>query len=184
MEDCLEIWGSYESFVTLKMMVENKSLHEVAITAIIVKGGKYLITRRAKAKKKFGGMWTVPGGHLEVSDYQNLPKDTKHHWYNIVEKTLRREVKEEVNLEVENVDYLTSIAMTVENSPTLILSFVADYKSGEVALQKEELDRAEWVTLEEAKKYDLIEGIYDELIMAEGVKQRRQRGIKSEWRLG
>jgi len=158
-------------------MIENKFLHEVPITAIIVKDGTYLIIRRVKTKKKFPGMWTVPGGRLEPSDYQNSPKDTEHHWYNIVEKVLQREVREEVGLEIENIDYLTSITMMEGEYPSLILSFVADYKSGEIVLQEEELDQAQWVTLEEAKEYDLIEGIYDELVMAGNHK----KGIKSSW---
>ena len=123
-------------------------------------------------------MWTVPGGRLEVADYERFPKDTSVHWYNIVGKVLRREIKEEVGLEIDNVDYLTSIAMVVGKYPSLILSFIADYKSGEVTLQEDELDKAEWVTLEEAKEYNLIEGIYDELVMAEN----HQKGIKSDWK--
>ncbi|MFC1731682.1 NUDIX domain-containing protein [candidate division KSB1 bacterium] len=152
-------------------------LHELAVTAIIVKDGKYLITHRSNPDKKFYDMWTVPGGRLELSDYERFPKDTSVHWYNIVGKVLRREIKEEVGLEIENVDYLTSIAMNVGKYPSLILSFIADYKSGEVTLQEDELDKAEWVTLEEAKEYDLIEGIYEELVMADG----RQKGIKNDW---
>lgn len=159
-------------------MTGNKYLHEVAITAIIVKNGKYLIVQRTNDRKKFPCMWTVPGGRLEPSDYQDLPKDTKHHWYNVVEKTLKREVKEEVGLEIENIDYLTSITMIVGDYPTIILSFIADYKSGEVTLQEEELDKYEWVTLEEAKAYDLIEGIYDELIMSENYR----KGVVGEWK--
>ncbi|MAG12636.1 hypothetical protein CL630_02370 [bacterium] len=153
----------------------NQYLHEIAVTAIVVKDEKYLITRRAKTKKKFPGRWTVPGGRLEVSDYQDLPKDTEYHWYNIIGKTLRREIKEEVNIEIENVDYLTSITMIVGEYPSLILSFIADYKSGEISLQEDELDEYRWVTLEEAKNYDLIEGIYDELVMAEN----KRKGIKA-----
>ncbi len=151
-------------------------LHEIPVTAIITKDGKYLIIRRAKTKKKFPGMWCVPGGRLEVSDYKDLPKDTNHHWFNIVEKTLRREVEEEVGLQIDNIDYLTSLAMIVGEYPSLILSFTADYKSGEVTLQEEELDKAQWVTLEEAKEYNLIEGIYDQLVMANDQVKR----IKSD----
>lgn len=161
-------------------MEVNKYLHEIAITAIIIKDGKYLITRRAKTKKKFPGRWTVPGGRLETSDYESLPKDTAYHWYNIVGRVLRREVKEEVNLEIENVDYLTSISMMLGEYPSLILSYMADYVGGNIALQEDELDKAEWVTLEEAKEYDLIEGIYDELVMAEN----RRKGVRTEWQNG
>ncbi len=153
-------------------------LHEIAITAIVVKDGKYLITHRSNPNKKFFDMWTVPGGRLELADYERFSKDTSVHWYNIVEKVLRREVKEEVGLEIENVNYLTSIAMKVAEHPSLILSFIADYKAGEVTLQEEELDKAQWVTLEEAKDYNLIEGIYDELVMAD----EYQKGTKREWK--
>src|SRR5579862_7752967 len=76
------------------------TLFEVVITSIIVKDGKYLITRRSLSKKRFPGMWTLPGGHLEISDYTNSPKETADYWYNVLEKALRREVKEEVGLEI------------------------------------------------------------------------------------
>ena len=51
----------------------NHYLHEVAITAIIVKDGKYLIIKRVATKRRFPNMWTVPGGKLETSDYTALP---------------------------------------------------------------------------------------------------------------
>lgn len=156
-------------------MISNQNLHEVVITAIIIKDGKYLITRRAAHKKRFGGMWTVPGGKLETNDYVNVPKDTKHHWYNVLEQVLRREVREEVGLEVENIEYVTSLAMVHDDgAPSLIISAMADYVSGEVVLQEDETDEYAWVTLEEAKQYELIDGIYDELAIAHDRKGRRK----------
>ncbi|HEY4497787.1 MAG TPA: NUDIX domain-containing protein [Candidatus Paceibacterota bacterium] len=82
---------------------QNQYLHEVAITAIIVKDGKYLITRRSLRKKRFPGMWTVPGGKMETNDYLQLPKDTEHYWYNVLERTLRREVQEEVGIDIDHL---------------------------------------------------------------------------------
>ncbi len=82
--------------------MENKYLHEVVMTAIVIKDGKYLITRRSAGKKRFPSMWTVPGGKLETDDYINLPKDTKDYWYNVLEQVLKREVREEVGLEITN----------------------------------------------------------------------------------
>lgn len=156
----------------------NQYLHEVVITAIVVKNDKYLITRRSKGKKRFPGMWTVPGGKLETDDYINLPKETENYWYNVLEKVLRREVKEEVSIEIENIEYVTSLATVHDDSaPSLVISCMADYVSGEITLQKEETDKFEWVSLKEAKEYDLIDGIYDELVMAES----RRKGIKNEW---
>ncbi len=159
-------------------MDDNKYLHEVAITAIIVKEGKYLITRRAATKRRFPGMWTVPGGKLETKDYINLPKDTEHYWYNVLEQVLRREVQEEVGLEINNIEYVTSLATVHgDGNPSLVISCLADYVSGEVTLQQEETDQFAWVRLEQAKEYQLIDGIYDELVMAE----QRRSGQKVTW---
>lgn len=158
---------------------------EVVITAIIVKDGKYLITRRSLQKPRFPGMWTVPGGHLDPSDFTDMPKETEDYWYNVLEKTLRREVKEEVGVEINNIEYVTSLGTVHEDnlsgqaiSPSLVISCLADYVSGEVILQEEETDKCEWVSLEEAKNYKLMDGIYDELVMADN----KRRGIKTEWK--
>ncbi|HSX47941.1 MAG TPA: NUDIX domain-containing protein [Candidatus Nanoarchaeia archaeon] len=156
----------------------NQYLHEVAITAMIVKNEKYLIIRRSATKKRFPSMWTVPGGKLETDDYTTLPKDTTDYWYNVLERTLRREVKEEVGIEIKNIEYVTSLAAVhADGAPSLVISCIADYESGEVTLQKEEADQLAWVSLDEAKDYDLIDGIYDELVMAE----QHRRGEKREW---
>lgn len=154
-------------------------LHEVVVTAIVVKEGKYLLTRRSPAKKRFGGMWTVPGGKLETSDYVNLPKDTKDYWYNVLEQVLRREVKEETGLTIKNIEYVTSLAtIHADGAPSLVISCMADWESGEVVLQESETDKYAWVSLKEAKDYELLDGIYDELEMAE----TRRKGVKSEWK--
>ena len=157
----------------------NQYLHEVVITAIVVKNGKYLITRRSPNKKRFPGMWTVPGGKLETNDYIELPKDTEHYWYNVLEQVLRREVREEVGIEIINIEYVTSLAtIHSDGSPSLVVSCKADYSSGTIKLQKDETDKFEWVSLKEANKHKLIDGIYDELVMAESLI----KGTKSEWK--
>lgn len=159
--------------------MDNQFLHEVAITAIIRKDGRYLITRRSANKKRFPGMWTVPGGKLETGDYLSLPKDTEYYWYNVLEKVLRREVREETGIEIDNIEYLTSLATVhADGSPSLVISCAADYISGDIKLKKNESDEYAWVNLEEVKNYQLLDGIYDELTMAENQK----RGKKSEWR--
>lgn len=58
----------------------DKLLHEIAITALIIKDGKYLITKRSLSKKRFPRKWTVPGG--------------KFYRYNVLEQALKREIKE------------------------------------------------------------------------------------------
>lgn len=157
----------------------NPYLHEVAITAIVVKDGKYLITRRSPTKKRWPGKWTVPGGKLEVSDYTSWPKDTHGYWYNVLEKTLRREVQEEVGLEIDRITYVTSLATVHDDkAPSLVISCMAEWKSGEVVLQQEECDAFAWMSVEDAKQYDLIDGIYDELVMTEQLRN----GEQVEWK--
>src|SRR5690242_984553 len=109
--------------------MDSQYLHEVAITAIIVKDGKYLIIKRSSTKKRFPDMWTVPGGKLETSDYTSLKKDTKEYWYNVLEKTLAREVMEEVGIKIDNVEYVTSLAtIHSDGAPSLVISCLAEYK--------------------------------------------------------
>jgi 8-oxo-dGTP diphosphatase len=161
------------------MEITNQYLHEVVMAAIVYRDGKYLITRRSKSKKRFPGKWTVPGGKLETSDYVNWPKDTENYWYNVLERVLRREVAEEVGIDIGNIRYVTSLAtIHADGTPSIAITCLADYVSGEVKLQEGEADQHAWVTSEEAKGYDFIDGIYEELIMADGVRL----GKKTEWK--
>jgi len=159
-------------------MDENKA-HYVVVTGIVIKDRKYLITKRAAHEKAFPSRWTVPGGKLEKDDYTSRPKDTDHHWYNVFETLLRREVLEETNLEIKNIKYLTSLSfIRPDNFPVVVISLYADYDSGDVKLCEDMTDYA-WVTLEEAKKYDLIEGIYEELEMLD---QHLKGSSLNEWK--
>jgi 8-oxo-dGTP diphosphatase len=179
MNNCQMVSGVSMKVYTFVMDTPENLLHEIAMTAIVVKDGKYLITRRVKTKKRFPGKWTVPGGRLQKSDYINLPKDTEGTWYNVLERTLRREVKEEVGLEIKNIEYVTSLT-TIDNSgtPILVISCMADWESGDVVLQTDETDEYAWIASEEAKDYDLIGGIDHELLLVDA----RRKGIRSEWK--
>lgn len=140
-------------------------LHFVVATAIIVKDGKFLIAKRASHEKAFPGKWTVPGGKLVLHEYNHLPKTSPTHpqWYNVVDWVLRKEVKEEVGLEIHKPQYLCDlIFVRPDGYPVVTLSYWAQYKDGEVGLCKD-LSEYAWVTLDEAKDYDLIDGIWDEL---------------------
>ena len=123
------------------MEIKNRELHRITSTAIVYKDGKYLIVRRNLNKKAFPGKWTVPGGGLEVDDYIGLPKTTHDHWYFAIEKSLKREIKEEVNLEITKIKYLLDIVfIRPDGIPGIILSFYCDYKSGDVKLNEENID--------------------------------------------
>jgi 8-oxo-dGTP pyrophosphatase MutT (NUDIX family) len=149
------------------MEVQNIELHRVVATAIIHKDNKFLIVRRSLDKKVWPGRWTVPGGGLETTDYTNTPPTTENGiWYYALLNTLRREVREEVGLEMgEEIHYLLDLAfIRPDKVPVLTLSFYAPYKSGEVVLNDENIDY-KWISVEEAGSYDLIEGIPEEIRM-------------------
>ncbi len=150
-------------------MVENNSkLHYIAITCIIKKDDKYLICKRSEKEKIFPLKWCVPGGKLEISDFINLPKDTSDHWLNVFEKVIKREVKEETNLEIVNIDYVSNLALIRPNGfSTIIVSLFADYKSGEIKLAEDELVDFSWVSVDELKNYDFIENIPEQIIKAD-----------------
>lgn len=150
-------------------MYDPQKAHYLVVTGVILKEGKFLITKRASTEKAFPNQWTVPGGKLELDDYAKRPKDTSSHWYNIFEDLLRREVMEEVGLKIKNIRYLTSLSyIRSDNIPTIIVSLFADHSGGEVKLCPALTEYA-WVNLEEAKNYELIEGIYEELEMLDGL---------------
>lgn len=158
----------------------DKTKHYVVATGIVVKEDKYLIAKRADWEKAFPGRWTVPGGKLETHDYINREHDTKAElWYNIIEDLVKREIKEEVNLEVNNLDYLTSLTyIRPDGSPSIIISMFCDYLRGEIKLC-DALTEYKWVTYEESKKYDLIDGIHEELKMLDNYLKT---GKKEEWK--
>ena len=152
-------------------------LHFIVVTGIIVRprnggGHEFLIAKRAAHEKAFPNKWTVPGGKLVRSEYENLPKrphsegqkeSSAPQWYNIVEWVLEKEVREEVGVEIEKPQYLTDLVfIRPDGYPVITLSYWAMYKSGEAKPGKD-LTEVAWVTAGEAKNYDLIEGILEEL---------------------
>ncbi len=160
-------------------MVDKNLNHYVVVTAIIVNGdGKYLIAKRANWEKGFPGRWTVPGGKLEVLDYVLREKDTPHHWYNVLENTVRKEVREEVGLELGHLGYVTSLVyLRSDKVPCLIISLYAKAKTENVKLCSA-LTEYMWADLKEAKEHDLIEGIYEEI---EILDKKLNQGTEMEW---
>lgn len=151
------------------MEIKDKELHRIAVTAIIYnKEQKYLILRRSLDKKAFPGKWGVAGGGLETDDYVNdPPTHSGNQWYNAAKNALRREVKEETNLEIGEPKYLLDLTfIRPDGIPVLVLSYYCPLVSGEVKLDADHIDY-KWVTVKEAENFDLIDGILEELKMVE-----------------
>lgn len=144
-------------------------LHFVVATAIIRKDGKYLIIKRAPHEKAFPNRWTVPGGKLVLNEYKVLPATANYQqWYNVVDWVLNKEVLEEVGLEIHKPNYLCDLVFVrPDGFPVVTLSYWADYKGGYVKISRDFTDFA-WVSADEAEKFDLIEGILDEIKEVDG----------------
>ena len=161
------------------MMIEvkDKELHRIAITAIIHKDGKFLITKRSMHKKHFPGQWTVPGGGLNVDDYMHLPtKGGENQWYYSLTNGLMREVKEEVGVEIGKPEYLLDLTFIKgDGIPVLVLSYFAEYLSGEVVLDEDATEYA-WVGVEDLKNYEFIKGIDHEIKLTDEILKKRKKG--------
>ncbi len=153
------------------MEIQNKELHRVVTTVIIYKPDfTYLITKRAMNKKVMPGKWAFPGGGLNVDDYIHTPPSTSaNQWYGALEKSMRREILEEVGVEIGKPVLLRDLTfIRLDMIPVICFTYHAPYVSGVVALDDEATDFA-WVTVEQAKEYDLIDGILGEMIEADTI---------------
>jgi len=143
--------------------------HYIVVTGIIKNSeGKYLICKRSPKEKAFPDKWCVPGGKIEMSDFIDTPKDTKDHWFDVFEKVLHREVKEETGITIKNIGFVSNLAFIRPNGySTIIVSMHGEHVEGDVVLNKDELVEHAWVNLEEAKNYDLIENIWEQISKVE-----------------
>ena len=156
---------------------KNKELHRIVSTALVYRPDlTYLITKRALHKKVMPGKWTIPGGGLTVDDYINTPPSTTgaKQWYGALENSLRREVKEETNLEISKPEFLTDYTfIRPDGIPVLGLSYIASYVSGEVKLDDDATEFA-WISADEVGKYDFIDGIDSEIKKADDILKKRR----------
>ena len=164
----------------MAVTVSTKELHRVVCTAIISKKGKYLILQRSLSEKAFPGKWTVPGGGVHPEDYIHEKASGAGQWYFALTRGLRREIKEETGLAVSNLEYLLDLTFVrPDGVPVVTLSYFAPYKSGKLKINSDHIQSA-WVSLKEAKKYDLIPGIYEEMVMVEMINKKIKKTLDRE----
>ena len=114
------------------------------VAAIITNGDKFFIAKRAKGKH-LGGMYEFPGG--------KLLKNETH------EDGLKREIKEELDIEIEIKDKVGEENFQDDIINVKIHYYMCLHKSGKITLNEHQ-DSA-WVTKEEFKNYEFAEGDKD-----------------------
>lgn len=98
-----------------------------SIIVLIRKDNEILLARKANFLPNVYGLIA---GFVEVGES--------------LEETVRREVYEEVGLQVKNIQYFDSQPWPFPDS--LMIAFTADYDSGEITLRDGELEAAAWYT--------------------------------------
>jgi ADP-ribose pyrophosphatase YjhB (NUDIX family) len=104
----------------------------VSIDAVIIHNGKVLLIKRGVEPNK--GYWGTPGGYVE--------------WDESAEETVKREVKEEINLDVTNVQLVT-VSSSPKRHPNQVINIVylVSVKDGELKHGDDALD-AKWFSLD------------------------------------
>ena len=96
-----------------------------AVIVAVVKDGKLLLARNKRFR---GPFYSVLAGFVEPGE--------------ALEDCVRREIREEVGLEVKNIRYFGSQPWPFPNS--LMVGFTADYAEGEIEVDNAELMEADW----------------------------------------
>ncbi len=104
---------------------------------IIEKDGKILIALR-KTGKCVGLKWEFPGGKLEDGE--------------TLEECLKRELREELNIEVEIIDYLDSSKFYCSEINIELIAYRVKYISGELTLIDH--NEAKWIFPHELSEYE------------------------------
>ncbi len=160
----------------------HKELHRIAVTGIIWRKDSdckyhYLIAKRSATEKAWPSKWTVPGGGIETDDYIHTEATHSNsetpQWFNVVENTLRREVREEVGVEISDIHYLLNLAfIRTDGIPVIVLSYYCKYSGGEIVLGEDTVDYT-WVTVNNLAEYELISGIDYEIKLVEERLQKK-----------
>ena len=114
-------------------MNNNYYTHKVAVIAYILKGDKFLFLKRNTEPL----IWAPPGGRLKQDENP--------------EAGLKREIKEETNLEIKIVAPVNTWFGNWKGKPLLSLDYLVKVVGGELRLSWEHAD-ALWVSLEDLRK--------------------------------
>ena len=106
--------------------------------AIIEKEGKILIAKRKVGDDLFAGLWEFPGGKIEEGE---TPKEC-----------MARELKEELDIEVEVGELITSNLHKYPHGEFELLAYKVKHISGEITLNDH--DEIKWVTVDEMSHFE------------------------------
>ncbi|WDV45216.1 NAD(+) diphosphatase [Clostridiaceae bacterium M8S5] len=100
------------------------------IIVAVLKEDKILLARSSHFTPN---MYSLISGFVEAGEY--------------IETSVEREVKEEVGIEIKNIKYIGSHPWPFSNS--LMFGFIAEYSSGEITIDNDEIEDANWYSLDD-----------------------------------
>jgi len=124
--------------------------HIVVVTGIVKFKDKILLLKRNSKREVHPNKWSFPGGKVEAGE--NLFQ------------TLKREIKEETNLEIEDYKKYVSDYTFVrpDGESTIGFCFLVKSLTDQVKINKEFSDFA-WVSPSEIDKFDIIPYLEEEV---------------------
>lgn len=114
----------------------------VNVEAAIYKGDKWLFIKRSELEEHAAGELSLVGGKVDKEGMKE----------NILEATIRREVWEEVGVELQStLHYVHSTSFIADDGTHVVdIVFLAEYKSGEAhAKSVEEVGAVYWLPAED-----------------------------------
>jgi 8-oxo-dGTP pyrophosphatase MutT (NUDIX family) len=113
----------------------------VNVAGAICNDGQYLMIVRGEEEYAPGGL-TLPGGKVEGSGSLD----------DVLEETLRREITEEVGLEVQaEMVYVRSSSFIAEGEPVVDVVFLCRHRAGRAVIADPgEVAAVRWMTVQEA----------------------------------
>ena len=121
----------------MSTIVESPKIVRVT-AAILEKDGKILIAQRKSEDDLFGGLWEFPGGKIEEGETP--------------EECMARELKEELNIEVEVGELITSNKHKYPHGIFELLAYAVKHISGVFILHDH--DEIKWVTIDEMTNFE------------------------------
>jgi NADH pyrophosphatase NudC (nudix superfamily) len=136
----------------------------VNVEGAIHYNGKWLLILRSKKEEHAGGILSLVGGKCELEGFSS----------DILERTLKREIFEEVGCEVTGLKYVNSSSFVTDSGMNVIdIVFLCHHKSGEpYPKSSEEVDDIIWLTTSEILANTELPGyLKDNIKQAEKILQ-------------
>ena len=112
----------------------------VNVEAAVFRGGEYLLAERSPKEDHAPETLSLIGGKVEAGEAGEAGTQ-------VLEGTVRRELREEVGVEIDAVEYVTSNAFVSDGGASVVnVVFLARYASGEPRpLEPEEVAAVHWM---------------------------------------